>query len=274
MTPELLNAVAVPQFISLGAGVQSSTMALLAADGAIAPSPVAAIFADTMAEPRSVYSWLDQLKTMLPYPVICVSAGNLRSASTSVRVSRNGRAYVPTSIPGFVGQSLAPMMRQCTRDYKIRPIMRAVRRVLSDRGLPKRAVQWIGISTDEVMRIKPSRERWTENRWPLIELNMSRGDCVAYLAARGLKAPRSACAFCPFHSDAEWSRLKREEPDTFAAVVEYEREMQSAFSRTRHLDGVPWLHRSGLPIGEAVDSKVNQSQMSLWGNECEGVCGV
>lgn len=262
----------VPQFISLGAGVQSSTMALLAANGAITPMPVAAIFADTMAEPPSVYSWIDQLTTMLPFPVIRVSAGDLRSMSTSVRVSKNGRAYVPSSIPAFVGDRLAPMMRQCTRDYKVRPILKAVRAILRDSGLPKRAVQWIGISRDEALRMKPSRSPWSENRWPLIELNMRRDDCVAWLADRGLKAPRSACAFCPFHSDAEWSRLKRDEPETFAAVIEYEREMQTAFSRTRYLNGVPWLHKSGRPIGEVPFDKA--PQLSLWTNECEGVCGV
>lgn len=45
-----------PHIISLGAGVQSSTLALMAAAGEIAPMPVAAIFADTQDEPASVYS--------------------------------------------------------------------------------------------------------------------------------------------------------------------------------------------------------------------------
>lgn len=45
--------------LSLGAGVQSSTLALMAAAGEITPMPQAAIFADTQAEPASVYKWLD-----------------------------------------------------------------------------------------------------------------------------------------------------------------------------------------------------------------------
>ena len=55
--------------ISLGAGVQSSTMALMAAHGEITPMPDCAIFADTGAEPRKVYEWLDWLEKKLPYPV-------------------------------------------------------------------------------------------------------------------------------------------------------------------------------------------------------------
>ena len=41
--------------ISLGAGVQSTTMALMAAQGEIGPMPDCAIFADTQGEPRKVY---------------------------------------------------------------------------------------------------------------------------------------------------------------------------------------------------------------------------
>jgi hypothetical protein len=51
----------LPHYLSLGAGVQSSTLALMAAHGEITPMPVAAIFADTQAEPASVYRWLDWL---------------------------------------------------------------------------------------------------------------------------------------------------------------------------------------------------------------------
>jgi hypothetical protein len=64
--------------ISLGAGVQSTTMALMAARGEIGPMPVCAIFADTRAEPKGVYAHLDWLERQLPFPVHRVSAGNLR----------------------------------------------------------------------------------------------------------------------------------------------------------------------------------------------------
>ena len=47
--------------ISLGAGVQSTTMALLAAHGEIQPMPDAAIFADTGWEPAAVYRHLEWL---------------------------------------------------------------------------------------------------------------------------------------------------------------------------------------------------------------------
>ena len=64
--------------ISLGAGVQSSVMALMAAKGQITPMPDCAIFADTQSEPDHIYEWLDWLETQLPFPIYRITAGNLR----------------------------------------------------------------------------------------------------------------------------------------------------------------------------------------------------
>jgi 3'-phosphoadenosine 5'-phosphosulfate sulfotransferase (PAPS reductase)/FAD synthetase len=63
--------------ISLGAGVQSSTMALMAAKGEL-PRPDCAIFADTGYEPKSIYLYLDYLTSILPYPVHIVRKGNIK----------------------------------------------------------------------------------------------------------------------------------------------------------------------------------------------------
>ena len=64
--------------ISLGAGVQSMTMALMAAKGEISPSPDAAIFSDSQWESAHVYRLLDFLETQLPFPVYRVTAGDLK----------------------------------------------------------------------------------------------------------------------------------------------------------------------------------------------------
>ena len=79
--------------ISLGAGVQSSTMALMAARGLITPMPDAAIFADTQDEPASVYRWLDWLEKQLPFPVNRVTRGRLSTAALEMRISKAGVKY-------------------------------------------------------------------------------------------------------------------------------------------------------------------------------------
>jgi 3'-phosphoadenosine 5'-phosphosulfate sulfotransferase (PAPS reductase)/FAD synthetase len=151
----------VRHIISLGAGVQSSTMALMAACGEITPMPECAIFADTGREPSAVYRWLDWLEPRLPFRVHRVRQGDLGAA---IGVKPNGvHAYMP--LPAFVqgndGRE-ALLNRSCTRDFKIRPIRRKVRELvgLTRKRSPKEAVvqQWIGISTDEVQRAKLSRE--------------------------------------------------------------------------------------------------------------------
>ena len=74
--------------LSLGAGVQSSTLAMMFAKGELKPMPDFAVFADTQGEPKTVYQWLDWLETQLPYPVYRISKGNLAEEAIRVRTSK------------------------------------------------------------------------------------------------------------------------------------------------------------------------------------------
>ncbi len=100
--------------ISLGAGVQSSCMSLMAAAGEILPMPTAAIFADTQAEPASVYRWLDWLEKQLPFPVHRVTAGNIAKRELKLFTSKkSGKVYRKSGIPAFVA-GLGILSRKCT----------------------------------------------------------------------------------------------------------------------------------------------------------------
>jgi hypothetical protein len=82
--------------------------------------------------------------------------------------------------------------------------------------------------------------------------------------------------FCPFHSDAEWLRLKNEEPESFQEAVKFEVEYQSSLSQVSGFRGKPYLHNSLVPLSE-IDFRPNaerNGQMNLFENECEGMCGV
>lgn len=262
--------------ISLGAGVQSSTMALMAAAGEITPMPVAAIFADTQAEPKSVYTWLDWLEKQLPFKVIRVTAGNLTSDTLRIRKSRKtGKTYQKPSIPLFQTNSkngIEMMGRQCTYSYKVEPLQREVARISN-----KNATVWIGISTDEISRCKDSRKEWLIHRWPLIERRLSRRDCLKWMENKGLPTPpRSACVYCPYHSDSEWARLKKDEPKAFSNSVEYERNLQVLWPKLTALKpSTPWLHRSCKPLSEVdFSTEEERGQLNMFNNECEGMCGV
>ena len=177
--------------ISLGAGVQSTTMALMAACGEIGPMPDGAIFADTGAEPQGVYRHLDWLEKQLPFPIYRVSVGNLRE---EIVAAMTGLGHRMDARPPFFTSSGGMLRRQCTQDFKILPITRKVRELIGlkkgQRG-PKTPVveQWIGISCDEAMRMKPSRLTYIKHRWPLIEKEMRRSHCLSWNIAKGYPKP-------------------------------------------------------------------------------------
>ena len=80
--------------------------------------------------------------------------------------------------------------RQCTAEFKIQPIRRKIRELAGlkpRQRAPKGLLisQWLGISTDEITRMKQAPDPWIENRFPLIDdLRMSRSDCLAWFQRR------------------------------------------------------------------------------------------
>ncbi|MGQ9367713.1 hypothetical protein [Azospirillum sp. ST 5-10] len=262
--------------LSLGAGVQSTTMALMAAHGEIEP-PDFAVFADTGAEPAPVYEHLRWLMSgnVLPFPVHIVSRGNLRS-NLLEGVNADGHRFV--SIP-FHGRAPAgkPMMarRQCTEEYKLKPIRRFIRdRLGVKRPRPGSCTMLVGISRDEVERMKPSRVKYITNTHPLIDLGLRRWDCLRWLERNGYPTPpKSACCECPFRKNEEWRWLRDNDPAGFAAACAVDAALR-ANGRAGRFEAALYLHRSLVPLAEAdIRSDEDRGQLD-WISECEGMCGV
>jgi hypothetical protein len=249
-------------------------MALMAAHGELTPMPVAAVFADTGDEPRAVYEWLDWLIPKLPFPV--VRASNATSLSTHIydAIDNGTRVSKPPlfTIPDNPADQEGLLTRDCTKDYKIAVIQRAVRGIMALEGA-KKVVQWIGISLDESIRMKPSRVQYSEHRWPLIELRMSRHDCLRWMERKGYpKPPRSACVYCPHHSNAEWRRIRDEDPEGWTRAVEFDAKIRTGIHKVR---AQCFVHRDCVPLPEVdLSTDDERGQGLLWGNECEGMCGV
>jgi hypothetical protein len=260
--------------LSLGAGVQSSALALMAAHGEVKPMPDCAIFGDTQHEFKAVYPWLEYLTGLLPFPIIQRSKGDLAANVLRVRVSQKpgptfGMTYMKPQIPAY---TLYPdgrkgmMGRHCTVDYKIEVVRRECRK----RYGKQQVTVWIGISTDEADRMKESPNPQFIHRYPLIEKGISRQGCLDWMAAYGYKRPpKSACEFCPYHSDATWAGMA---PDEFARAVEFERQLQVTAAQIPRLFSVPYLHNSRVPLDQVKFNADNQQD--LFGNECQGMCGV
>jgi hypothetical protein len=254
--------------ISLGAGVQSSTMALMAAHGEITPMPDCAIFADTGWEPKAVYEHLARLEAALPFPVYRVSSGNLREDTILRSNTSGGRfAAVPWHMEMPNGDR-AMGRRQCTSEYKLRPLYKKVRQLLGGKTPKAGASMWIGISTDEAHRMKPARVQYVINNYPLIKLGLSRTNCEIWLKKHGWFAPKSSCIGCPFHSDQQWRDLTKEEFLDACEIDKIIRDQPKMIAKQ-------YMHRSCKPLTD-VDLRTAEEagQLSMFGNECEGMCGV
>lgn len=266
--------------ISLGGGVQSSVMALMAAKGLIKPMPDFAIFADTGWEPKGVYRHIAWLETQLPFPVQRVSQGNIRE---DILAGTNSTGQQFNSIPAFVrtlAGKVSTVKRQCTREYKLTPIVTELRNLL---GLGYREVipkgmfveLWIGISRDEIIRMKPSRQSWIENYWPLIDLGMTRSDCKEWFEEHypGRVLPRSACIGCPYHTDAEWAEMKLADKESWNDAVFVDAALRNS-ERAKRFGGKIYLHKSLTPLGEIMSFPNSKQYPLAFGDECEGMCGV
>jgi hypothetical protein len=262
------------RFLSLGAGVQSSTLALMIAHGELEPVD-AAIFADTGWEPKKVYVWLDWLEKQLPFPVHRVQRSNLRDDLIARKNSTGQRfAAVPWHMLMPNGDR-AMGRRQCTAEYKISPLTKKTRELIGlvprQRAKEVLCEMFIGISTDEALRMKHSQEAWKVHRWPLIEKSMSRSDCLAWMERKGYPMPpKSSCIGCPFHSDHEWRAIKAD-PEAWVDALE----VDAAIRQQPGMRGQQFMHRSCKPLAEVdLSTAADHGQVDMFNNECEGMCGV
>ena len=260
------------RIVSLGAGVQSTVMALMAAKGEIGPMPDCAIFADTGWEPEAVYQHLDWLETQLPFPVHRVKRSNIRE---DILQASNATGQHFVSMPFFTeGGGMG--RRQCTSEYKMQPIRRKTRELLGlrpgQRAKGVMAETWVGISWDEIVRMKESRERYVQNRWPLIEEQMHRHHCVSWFAAYYPDRPlaKSACIGCPYHDNGLWRDMKLNDPVSFDEAVAFD----AAIRELPGFDQRQYLHRSCKPLDEVdLRNDEDRGQLSFL-DECDGMCGI
>jgi hypothetical protein len=276
----------------------------------------AAGFADTMREPGYVYehlSWL--MSDAADHPIFIVSKSDI---GEDLMRGENSTKQRFASIPAFTarveGKKDGIVRRQCTSEYKIKVLDALWRRVVGaipGRPIPKtrKLYLYFGISLDEKSRAtriwegyhvgRPiknkdgslklkkngqpvaARKSPFEPRFPLIDMGMTRADCHEWLAKQGIphEVKRSACVFCPFHSDAEWLDLQKNDPAGWEYAVELDRTMRlPGRIINRRLDQSLYLHSSCIPLSlvqlDTTPRAQKAIQTEMWQGECTGMCGM
>lgn len=276
--------------LNLGAGVQSTVVGLMIHKGIIPPVDCA-IFADVQEEPESVYKHLTWFieEVRGSYPVLIRTHGKLGDALVTGRTHAKGHSTIPAFCEGG-----GIARRQCTGDYKIDVIEKAIRRDIL--GLkprqrwPKdvRIEQLLGLSFEECGRAGRVLRSFNDGPrrgksvplFPLIDMEMTRRKCLEWLKAYGVPhaVDRSACVFCPYKSNAEWLRLKENDAAGWARAVQIDGLLREASSKQAYgMHNKQYFHRSCIPLEQidfrSPEQKGDQGTLGFMA-ECEGMCGT
>ncbi|ODS10356.1 hypothetical protein [Vibrio scophthalmi] len=255
--PERIN------ILSSGGGTQSNAMIVLISQGKL-PKPDLIILSDTEREMSEVFSY--QRDHIAP---LCEQMGVEylivpKSLYTKHDIEdARGKTVLPPFFTEWNGRTNKGECNKqpgfCSDKWK----GEVVRRVCNERFPKSQFDMWLGMTTDELRRVKVTVGKW-QKRYPLIEMRLSRSDAISIVENAGLPTPpRSACWMCPNRHNTEWQHMKEHCPRDFQKAIEFEKELQKEHP---HL----WLHKSGVPISDVVFS---DGQMDIFSNFCDsGMC--
>jgi len=257
------------KIISLGLGVQSTALYLMSSLGKLERADYA-IFADPGAELPRTYEILDLLKEWAKdnngIPIV-VTKKNLYKDLIDKKNSYGGRW---ASIPAFTKNGKGMLRRQCTKEYKVNPIIKKIRElrgIKKHKHLPHTEV-WLGISLDEIQRMKTSTMSRITYNYPLIDNMMTRSDCTSFFESVGFPTPpKSSCVFCPYHANSQWLDIKQNCKKSWDMAVLVDESIRNL--KSFGVDDELYVHRSGIPLADAALN----SQQELFMCE-EGFCGI
>lgn len=238
---------------SYGGGTQTIALALLIAMGKL-PKPDVIVICDTGREASE--TWEYTFRYVLPL---------LDSIGLTIEIAPHELATVDLYakngdllLPAFTTTGKFPTF--CSEEWK----KRVFRRYIRAKGID-RCTTWLGMSTDELERVKTSDVDWQHYHWPLIfDVPMSRVECRQLILNYGWPdPPKSSCWNCPHRQNPQWLRLKRFYPQDFAKAVDLDEEIR----RNDPLHAV-YLHHSAKPLAEVDFSQPDP--VSLFGEESGG----
>lgn len=249
------------QVWSCGGGTQSAAIAALVVRGDL-PKPDVAIIVDTEREKSGTWAYADGvlIPELAKVGVELVRIPKSKFATVDL-YGHNGDLLLPVYTTQSGSNSKMPTF--CSAEWKREVVSRYLRRELG----VEECENWIGISLDEMSRVRTPRNAWMKLRYPLIfDVPMRRSECYSLVESMGWpNPPRSSCWMCPNMAQAEWVDMKENWPADFQMAVELEREIRSK-------DPHAYFHKSCVPLDQ-VDFTNNQT--SFFDNSCSsGYCFI
>jgi Phosphoadenosine phosphosulfate reductase family len=249
--------------LSFGGGVQTVAMLRMVIAKEM-PRPDVVVFADTGDEKVATYRVLDREQRQAERAGIAfVRVDN--GVKLSDAMKRGDGVFSPAFTRSERGPGRMPF-KSCTGRWKIEPI----RRYLRSKGV-ERANVWLGMTTDEIHRVKPADVQWAANTHPFIERGVRRAECEGVLANLGLRPVKSACVHCPNRTRRGWETIRAVEADWTRAVA-----VDDAI-RNAQPDCETFCHTDRAPLTEVVQEPpptlfpLDETDMA---DECEGVCAA
>src|SRR5512140_3731726 len=224
-------AMTLPITVAYGGGRQSAAMAVLIRTGRL-PRPECIVMADTGREASRTWDYLAAyIQPMLAEIGLSVEVAPHELATVDL-YGKNGDLL----LPAFTQTGKLPTL--CSNEWKKRVCQRYLRSV--GYGPDNPCVTWLGISTDEIERMKPSGVQWQTYHWPLAwDLRLSAHNCQQLVLDYGLPLPDiSSCWMCPHRQNREWRLLRDEYPGDWNKAVMVDEQINESHGVRLHRDGV------------------------------------
>lgn len=275
------------KILSCGAGMQSSALHLMSCENALAkirgeppvwpqvPIYDISIFCDLGFEPPWVKKQVEFLANAghsCGVPLVILDS----PLYTDFMENFGERRTI--SIPWWTIKEdghKSKMPRNCTIDYKVELISKYVRWELLGykkgqrlREEDKKAHEMhMGFSAEESRRCKESPNPMFVNKFPLVEMGLTRADNFAYIKdVWGLETKASACSFCPFHKNYFFKFLRENELEQYAQVVGVDELLRDKNPKPP-MDSDLFISRSRKRLMDLTDEDCNDA-------ECFEYCGM
>ena len=219
------------KYLSYGGGVNSTAMLLLLLDEGW---QFESVYVDHGCDWPETREYVQMMAARYPITILKPSVegyDNLYEYAAHYRVIPNRR------------------IRWCTDKFKVRVLQEYYE---------KPCFALIGISSEEEKRAKMGCVQGIENRFPLLEFDVNRTQCIEIIKQHGLPAPiKSGCYFCPFQQTRQWKKLRTLHPELFCKARKLEND-EIAYRMERGKEG---LYLTG---DKPLDAVVNEKQSVMW----------